>query len=255
MKEGFFNIFKEFWLVWVLVILSIIYRIFKPKIKGVIGEKSISIILASLSSNKYIVLNNILLKTETGTTQIDHVVVSIFGLFVIETKNYKGWIIGQERDEYWTQSIYGNRNRFKNPIRQNYGHIKAVEMLLKEYPDLPITSVIAFSNKSSIKVKSENTPVLYFTQVARYIKRESVKEVISTNTLVKIVDIIKAANIADKSARKHHVENIYDKINDTESKIAQGICPKCGGNLVKRNGKYGEFIGCSNYPKCRFIVK
>lgn len=33
------------------------------------------------------------------------------------------------------------------------------------------------------------------------------------------------------------------------------ICPKCGGNLITRNGKYGEFIGCSNYPKCKYIKK
>ena len=39
---------------------------------------------------------------------------------------------------------------------------------------------------------------------------------------------------------------------EAEEKTASGICPRCGSPLVTRNGKRGEFIGCSAYPKCRF---
>lgn len=56
---------------------------------------------------------------------IDHVVISKYGVFVIETKNYRGWIIGNEKSEYWTQVIYKRKERLYNPIKQNYGHIKA----------------------------------------------------------------------------------------------------------------------------------
>jgi DNA topoisomerase I len=32
----------------------------------------------------------------------------------------------------------------------------------------------------------------------------------------------------------------------------EGKCPRCGGNLVEREGKFGKFLGCRNYPKCKF---
>ena len=49
-------------------------------------------------------------------------------------------------------------------------------------------------------------------------------------------------------------EHIYN-IREQQCNLERGICPRCGGNLVLRNGKYGDFWGCSNYPKCKFIKK
>lgn len=63
---------------------------------------------------------------DTHTTQIDHIVVSIHGIFVIETKNYKGWIYGNSNNEYWTQNIYGNKYSLYNPLLQNKNHIKSL---------------------------------------------------------------------------------------------------------------------------------
>ncbi len=65
-----------------------------------------------------------------GTTQLDHVVVSPFGIFVIETKNYKGWIFGTEKQRQWTQQIYRAKNRFQNPLHQNHLHVKALMQFL-----------------------------------------------------------------------------------------------------------------------------
>ncbi len=45
------------------------------------------------------------------------------------------------------------------------------------------------------------------------------------------------------------------KENEKSSHKETDICPKCGGMLRKINGKYGKFLGCSNYPKCRFTKK
>jgi hypothetical protein len=66
------------------------------------------------------------LPSQGSTTQIDHVLVSVYGIFVIETKNMKGWIFGDERSAQWTQSIFGKKSRFQNPLRQNYRHVKAL---------------------------------------------------------------------------------------------------------------------------------
>jgi len=74
-----------------------------------------------------VLVNNVTFETENGTTQIDHVVVADTGIFVIETKHYSGWIFGSPQDSQWTQVIYKRKSRFQNPIRQNYGHVKALQ--------------------------------------------------------------------------------------------------------------------------------
>jgi len=117
----------------VLIVLIILYRHNEPKIKGAIGEKRVIRQLSKLPPEEYKVLNNIMIKTDKGSTQIDHVVISIFGIFVIETKNYNGWIHGSENSEYWTQSIYKNKSSFRNPIRQNRAHIYALKEVLPDY--------------------------------------------------------------------------------------------------------------------------
>ena len=80
-----------------------------PQNIGKRGERRVARKLDWLSK-EYITLNDLLLPTRYGTTQIDHVVVSPYGIFVIETKNYKGWIFGHENSEEWKQSLLGKRD-------------------------------------------------------------------------------------------------------------------------------------------------
>src|SRR5437870_2475422 len=72
------------------------------------GERFVAKRLSELGSTNYRVLNDLLLSSNgsLASTQIDHVVVSNYGIFCIETKAYSGWIFGNARDEYWTQVIY-----------------------------------------------------------------------------------------------------------------------------------------------------
>ena len=124
------------------------------------GERRVASRLKRLPEDRYKVINNLLITNGQYTSQIDHVVVSVYGVFVIETKTYKGWIYGGEESEYWTQNIYGNKYKLRNPIHQNYGHIKALKNVLKDYPPLPYVSIVAFSRRARIWVSS-NTPVIY----------------------------------------------------------------------------------------------
>lgn len=101
-----------------------------PTVRGKIGEFRVSRLLKKdLNPSVYRVLGDVTVPSINGTTQIDHVVVSPFGIFVIETKNYNGWIFGNVHDANWTQTIYKNKSRFQNPIRQNYAHVKALETI------------------------------------------------------------------------------------------------------------------------------
>jgi hypothetical protein len=99
------------------------------------------------------VLNNLTLPIDDGTTQIDHVLVSTRGVFVIETKNYSGWIFGNEKSAKWTQVIYKKKSSFQNPLRQNYKHQKVVQNILDFLPQEAVHSVVVFTGSAEFKTK------------------------------------------------------------------------------------------------------
>ncbi len=233
-----------------LIIISIILAIFEPKIKGYLGERAVANKLAKLPKQQYRIINDVMLRTNYGTTQIDHIVVSIYGIFVIETKNYKGWITGSEYAEQWTKNMYGKKYSFRNPLKQNYAHVKALEEKTNLSSDKFIP-IVVFSRNSDIKVKV-STPVVYIHRLNREIKRYTDVR-FKVEELDTLVAMIRLSDINSKENKKQHVEQIRTQVRDNKRKISEGICPKCGGALVQRKGKYGKFIGCSNYPKCRYI--
>ena len=138
----------------IIVIVTLIFlAVWLRTSKGRIGEHRVAHILGRLSKDRYQVINNLLLRTSSGgTTQIDHVVISEYGIFVIETKFYEGWIYGGENSEYWTQNIYGHKYSLRNPIHQNQGHIRALKHLLKDFGNIPFISIVAFSRQCRLGV-------------------------------------------------------------------------------------------------------
>lgn len=244
---------KTTWYIWALILTISIFKLFLPRIKGFFGERSVAYFLSRLNPEKYKVINNIMLQTGNRTTQIDHVVVSNYGIFVIETKNYKGWILGNEFDDYWTQVIFKRKEKFFNPVKQNYGHIQALKDTLGEYGGVNYVSIVAFTTKADLKVNT-NTEVVYTVNLLKTIRKYS-NETISDSVKEQIYDRLLLLNIDSKENRKAHVQAIHNALAEKNKKVSYGKCPKCGGRLVLRNGKYGQFKGCSNYPKCRFIAK
>jgi len=236
----------------ILIVLSIVLG--SPSIKGRIGEGSVNILLNRLDKEQYRVLNDVYISKSDGkTAQIDHVVVSPYGIFVVETKNYKGWITGGETSQYWTQIIYQRKENLYNPIKQNYGHIKALKVLLHDYADIPYISIVTFSSRADLKVQV-TSHVIYTPQILSTIKKYD-KQVISLEDVSKIYELIKDANIQDKDSKKAHVVNIKQDVKEKGLKVKNDVCPWCNSGLVERKGQYGSFRGCSNYPKCRFTVK
>lgn len=236
----------------VIAALYIILRKLLPS-KGAIGEKRVAWILKKLPEERYKVINNLLIQNNGTTTQIDHIVVSVYGIFVIETKTYQGWIYGGENSDYWTQNIYGNKYQLRNPIHQNYGHIKALENILNEFNELPYISIVTFPRKARIKVHS-STPVIYRDHLLSTIYNFD-RRVITERQVGVIFNILNAYNIDSKENRKKHIQSVTANIQKRKEVIEAGKCPRCGGELVQRHGRYGTFYGCSNYPKCRYTLK
>ncbi len=237
------------------ILLPILLRLILPG-KGTMGEKRVSHILAKLPKERYEVFNDVMFKTEHGTTQIDHVVVSRYGVFVIETKNMTGWIYGSENDRYWTQNIYGNKYQLYNPVFQNNGHIRALRKILNDDGKIFMCSIVAFSPEASLRVYLKESCVIYWKQLRSTIEGFSERK-LSDEQVCFIGNKIYENRIDTngKGVKKAHKKSVRAAKEYNESIPFSMTCPKCGGRLRLKHGKYGDFYGCSNYPRCSYTKR
>ncbi len=246
--EKFVNDFIiDFIPIWLsILVLATLATIFYKKIVGKAGEFYVKNELKKLPKEKYLILNDLLLKNNNVTCQIDHVVVSEFGIFVIETKQYNGYIVGNEYDKKWKQN---NKFFINNPIHQNYGHVKNLQNILG-LDDDKFIPIVCIPSTANFKIKSKSY-VLHLYELNEKILLHKEKIL---NNYYEIYKTLLSLNIVDKEKRKQHIN--YAKETKRNNEINQeNTCPKCGGKLIKRSGKYGNFIWCSNYPKCKYTKK
>lgn len=236
-----------YWLIMAFFILIIIiFSVFGSKIIGWFGEHWTKQELNKLPKDKYKIFNNVLIKENDNTCQIDHIVVSQYGIFSIETKQYNGYITGNKYDKYWIRYAGKKKYYYTNPIRQNYGHKKALSLLLN-IDESKILNIVCIPSNARLKIEHDGELVRINALID---KIKSYTDVIIDNE-DEIVDKIVISNITDIKIKKEHIKNIRDNIIDKDI----NKCPKCGCPLIKKTGKYGTFIGCSNYPKCKFVKK
>ncbi len=221
------------------------YRIYLP-LKGKIGETKLKAYLATLNKDKYKILSDILLINDDTSSQIDFLILSVYGVFIVESKNYSGIITGSDYDKQWTQRLGKNTFHFMNPLHQVYSQSETLKKILDK-PNFEIIPVIVFSINADLKVKT-NQKVTYLIQAKQYIKSFE-KEIYTQAEIERFEDIINSSKSNNKEDFEKHIKTAKQK---RESK--ENTCPKCGGLLVQRQGKYGDFLGCSNYPKCRYTT-
>ncbi len=235
--------------------------------KGIRGELHIANVLTELSDDYYII-NNVIYRTEKGTTQLDHIVVSKYGVFPIETKNYRGEIYGDDKRNEWTQIIttdvtfrrnpfktytYFTKNHFYNPVSQSLGHTLKIKELLSDYPNLKIVPIVVFTRSAILHNVESKQHVIYEKELVAVINKY--KTIYLTDKDVqRVLSILLQNDISRIIDNDEHVRNIYAAEHDKQVTINSGNCPKCGGKLVLRRGKYGYFYGCSNYPSCKFTL-
>jgi hypothetical protein len=153
----------------------------------------------------YHLLTHVTLRLEDGTTQIDHVLVSRFGIFVIETKDYKGWIFAGPRDRYWTQVLHRANFRFQNPLRQNHRHVRAIQELLDCLPPDVLRPVVVFTGDAEFKT---NIPDGVFT-VAGFLAfvEGTTQEVMSVNRVQFCVGRLETTRLSiTKATDVEHVQ-------------------------------------------------
>ncbi len=219
--------------------------------RGWIGEKKTAFFLwASLDKKTYHIFHNIILPSKNGTTQIDHLIISIYGLFIVETKNKKGWIFGSAEQKNWTQTLYGEKYSFQNPLKQTYRQ----KIILGEFLHIDnrcIFPIIHFTGDCTFKTEFPDNVRTH--GVGRFIKTFK-DEIFSNEDVDEAVNTIKSYLSESTFTNRGHIKSLKERHSSNT------VCPSCGSKLVERTakqGKYmgGSFLGCSNYPKCRFVKR
>lgn len=194
------------------------WRLAQPKIRGKSGESAVNRCLKKFRGKGFARSKDVMIPMRDKTSQIDNILVSRHGIFVIETKNYSGIIKGNEQDAYWEQ-IYSGRNKksrsFYNPIWQNKGHIRALKNLLNQsFPGLKYHNIVAFSDDCKLPAIPG---VVTFRQLRKALKNGMKGEpILSEQDVAAIQGIIEKYNIKDHSKRAEHVA--YAKDTAAQSK-------------------------------------
>jgi hypothetical protein len=249
---------------WYLIPIFIFAVIIKSAwFKGILGEWQVNLLIKFLLNKKdYHLIKNVTLPTfidgkEQGTTQIDHIIVSKYGIFVVETKNMKGWIFGSENQKQWSQQIFKHKSKFQNPLHQNYKHVKTLEDTLftgSNAKNDSIFSVIIFIGESTFKTKMPDN-VRFARGGIKYIKSKT-DIVFNRQEVANVIEQVESGRLerSYKTNRQHvkHVREIVEAKQDTKA------CSKCGSDMVLRKATKGknsgsEFWGCSAFPKCKNI--
>lgn len=223
--------------------------------KGWLGEAVLFLAKKiALDGDVYQDVNNVTIPTSNGTTQIDHIIVSRYGVFVIETKNMEGWIFGSEAQPRWTQSFRKSKFQFQNPLHQNYRHIKALEEFLA-LPTEMFHSVVCFVG-ATCELKTALPANVIRGGPFGYIKAKTAV-LLPDEQVLKIVQAIKSGmrpkgflGLSTSETKREHLASLKDRHASITT------CPKCGGKLVLRTARSGanagqQFYGCEKYPVCR----
>lgn len=267
-----------------------------------------------------LLFNLYLPKGENETSEIDLLMICEKGIFVFESKNYSGWIFGDEDKLYWYQTLPRGRRskkeRFYNPIMQNSTHIKCLDTCLENRIDagVPITSVIVFSERCTLKKVTVRSGIRVINRneicdTVNELCEKSSAASLSAEKINEIYDILYPYSQVDADTKSQHIENIRamtdsndapavtSEAPDAEAPVAEtvhepapvmtaeeserpepspadgseneappvaenasDICPLCGGKLIVRTAKRAanagqSFLGCSNFPQCRYTKK
>ncbi len=163
----------------------------------------------------YHLMDHLTLPLKNGTTQVDHVLISRFGVFVIETKEYTGWIFAGPQDPTWTQVLYRAKFRFQNPLRQNHLHVSKIRELLDFLPSDAVVPVVVFAGNAEFKTPIPDG-VFTLESLLRYLDSRKA-EVISTNRLQFCVGRLETTRLSiSKATDVEHVEQLRRRYGERE---------------------------------------
>ena len=124
--------------------------------RGIFGEAAMMALTARVcdtDKRKYVLMRNLYVPARAGYTEIDALLLHQSGIYVLESKNLSGEITGDLESERWKQHLNEHtEHTFHNPIRQNIGHILALEHFLKiRHEQAHFISFVVFSDRCVLR--------------------------------------------------------------------------------------------------------
>ena len=298
----------EIIIVWAVIIGWVIYKVYisnqsfnQSSYKKITGNSYLTTMLDKGKKGEYLVykylknyeedgnrflFNVYIPKGENCTTEIDVLLISNKGLFVFESKNYSGWIFGNEKQKTWTQCLPQNKGshkeKFYNPIMQNKTHIKYLKAVLDK--EVTTHSVIVFSERCELKnitlynddvkvikrynikhtidnimaneqviIMQEDIDVMYnmlypYTQVEEEVKKAHIDAINASldESVEKMEEITTESDIGTESKEEVSAKEETETKEKVEAE-GEKNCPKCGQKLVLRVAKKGKNVGNQFY--------
>lgn len=199
------EVVREHWpILLFLAFIAILARIGRsPLFKGLLGEASVKVgALRRLEKDGFRIFNDLVLPRPDGkgTTQIDHVIASRGGIFVVETKNYSGWIFGDANSRQWTQISRGKKSRFQNPLHQNALHINAL-VAATGIPKDRFENLVYFIGDAVLKTE---LPANVMTRgLTDYVQRPRAT-IVTDDELQKLAEILDRQRATGSAASRAH---------------------------------------------------
>ncbi|MBR2678320.1 MAG: NERD domain-containing protein [Bacilli bacterium] len=231
---------------------------------GLKGEKEIEFCLKNANVGMY-VLHDINLEYEDLKAQIDYIVITPVKCYLIECKNMIGEITIDSNGQF-IRKYNGKKEAIESPLRQSERH-REVLLKIVNNNKANIIYELLFSEKSfnnyyvPIVVFSNNSAIMH----NRYAPKEIKDRIIRSDELVSYIkNDVQQVQLIDRDGKKRmkdlaeafKARNVSKEVNYEDMfYLNDSVCPNCGGELIKRTGKYGEFYGCRNFPKCKYTKK
>lgn len=216
---------------WVGLLVVILFIIFYNELKK---NTDIHRAQRRLDKKKYKILNDVVLESQRKIYKLDTVIISSYGIFVVKYVDYDGRIYGDERELSWIQLKDSKKVYFDNPSRELHSNVRVISNVL-DLNEKYFIPIICFTKEAtlSLDIKDKVTQIEFLDDVVRSYKKEILKYGL-------------------KEIEKQILNGRVEVENKPVKEDNPNTCPNCGSKLVMRKGKYGDFVGCSNYPNCKY---
>ena len=206
----------------ITIAARIIYKRNEAKIKGASGERKLARAFKKMKlPGKQKILRDLLLPTTSGTTQVDVLAVTRYGVMIGEMKNYHGTVFGAVGQDYWkVQYPNGQEEKLYSPIKQNYAHLAAVSALLRdEFPNMRYYPISVFSDYATLHIQNSRNKVCTLKKVPKVIGRQLGEEIMTDEQVARITDILQRNQIKGRQARQNHITAIQLAIETEEEDL------------------------------------
>lgn len=212
-----------------------------------------------------LVMHDVLIEGSDGnTSQIDLLLIGKKGIYVVEVKTFTDAVIyGDGNKQYWYYYLHGRKFEIYSPIKQNKKHIKYLRDMLSDFEDIPMFSLIVLFCKD-FNVSNINPPGVRETGICSSLPSmkkvlrlldEDKPDMLDMDRMSALFGYINEHQLKGHTKRQEHKLEVKEYQQKLDEMKNERICPYCKAPLVLRKGKFGEFYGCSNYPKCRYTLK